>query len=156
MQSYERIPVIRLWHVLLVPLQGEVSDTLAERLTEEVLQQVYAEEVSGLVIDITGLWLVDSHLCSVLSQLAQAAALMGAKTFLSGMKPEVALALETMGVELHGVGATQRLDEALQALGIQLAMEPRHGTETDGWAKANSHGHARPGPSWTSQEDETA
>jgi rsbT antagonist protein RsbS len=122
MQSYERIPVIRLWHVILVPLQGEVSDTLAERLTEEVLRQVHSEEVSGLVIDITGLWMVDSHLCAVLSQIAQAAALMGAKTFLSGMKPEVALTLETMDVELRGVGATQSLNEALEALGIQLVV----------------------------------
>jgi rsbT antagonist protein RsbS len=132
MQSYERIPVIRLWHVILVPLQGEVSDTLAEQLTEEVLRQVHAEEVSGLVIDITGLWLVDSHLCSVLSQIAQAAALMGAKTFLSGMKPEVALTLETMGVELRGVGSTQSLDEALEALGIQLAVHGESGERAQG------------------------
>jgi rsbT antagonist protein RsbS len=131
MQSYERIPVIRLWHVILVPLQGEVSDTLAEQLTEEVLRQVHAEEVSGLVIDITGLWLVDSHLCAVLSQIAQAAALMGAKTFLSGMKPEVALTLETMGVELRGVGSTQSLNEALEALGIQLAVRGVGGEPAD-------------------------
>lgn len=125
MESYERIPVIRLWHVILVPLQGEVSDTLAERLAEEVLRQVHTEEVSVLVIDITGLWDVDSHLCSVLSQIAQAAALMGARTYLSGMKAEVALTLETMGVELRGVGSTQSLHEALEALGIQLAVKAR-------------------------------
>jgi rsbT antagonist protein RsbS len=123
MQTYERIPIIRLWHVLLVPLQGDVTDTLAEKLTEEVLQRVHAEEVTGLVIDVTGLWLVDSHLCAVLSRIAEAAALMGAKTYLSGMKPDVALTLETMGVQLRGVGSTRSLDEALEALGIRLATE---------------------------------
>ena len=76
MQSYERIPIIRLWKVLLVPLQGDVTDTLADRLTEEVLARVHAEEVAGLVIDVTGLWLVDSHLCAVLSRLAEATALV--------------------------------------------------------------------------------
>jgi rsbT antagonist protein RsbS len=126
MQTYERIPIIRLWHVLLVPLQGDVTDTLAEKLTEEVLQRVHAEEVTGLVIDVTGLWLVDSHLCAVLSRIAEAAALMGAKTYLSGMKPDVALTLETMGVQLRGVGSTRSLDEALEALGIRLAS-----TQTD-------------------------
>jgi rsbT antagonist protein RsbS len=100
-----------------------VTDTLAEKLTEEVLQRVHAEEVTGLVIDVTGLWLVDSHLCAVLSRIAEAAALMGAKTYLSGMKPDVALTLETMGVQLRGVGSTRSLDEALEALGIRLATD---------------------------------
>ncbi len=123
MQTYERIPIIRLWHVLLVPLQGDVTDTLAEKLTSEILERVHAEEVSGLVIDVTGLWLVDSHLCAVLSRIAEAAALMGARTYLSGMKPDVAMTLETMGVQLRGVGSTRSLDEALEALGIRLVTD---------------------------------
>lgn len=120
MQTYERIPIIRLWKVLLVPLQGDVTDTLADRLTEEVLARVHAEEVAGLVIDVTGLWLVDSHLCAVLSRLSEATALMGARTFISGIKPDVALTLETMGVELRGARACLRLDDALLALGVRF------------------------------------
>lgn len=120
MQTYERIPIIRLWKVLLVPLQGDVTDTLADRLTEEVLTRVHAEDVAGLVIDVTGLWLVDSHLCAVLSRLAEATALMGAKTFISGIKPDVALTLETMGVELRGARTCRSLDEALYALGVRF------------------------------------
>jgi rsbT antagonist protein RsbS len=139
MQTYERIPIIRLWHVLLVPLQGDVTDTLAEKLTEEVLERVHAEEVTGLVIDVTGLWLVDSHLCAVLSRIAEAAALMGAKTFLSGMKPDVALTLETMGVQLRGVGSTRSLDEALEALGIRLATDTET-TEEDDEPEVNGAG----------------
>src|SRR6187401_1886617 len=75
---YSRIPIIKLWHLLLVPLQGELTDELAGQLTNEVLEQIHKFGSSGLVIDITGLWLVDSHLCAVLSQLSSAASLMGA------------------------------------------------------------------------------
>jgi rsbT antagonist protein RsbS len=120
MQTHLGIPIIRLWRVLLVPLQGDVTDSLAEQLTEDILRRVHSEEVTGLVIDVTGLWLIDSHLCALLSRIAQAAALMGAKTYLSGMKPDVAMTLETMGIELKGVGSTRRLDQALEALGIRL------------------------------------
>lgn len=120
MQTQLGIPIIRLWRVLLVPLQGDVTDSLAEQLTEDILRRVHSEEVTGLVIDVTGLWLIDSHLCALLSRIAQAAALMGAKTYLSGMKPDVAMTLETMGIELKGVGSTRRLDQALEALGIRL------------------------------------
>ncbi|MBC7171435.1 MAG: STAS domain-containing protein [Polyangiaceae bacterium] len=132
MQTYERIPIIRLWQILLVPLQGEVTDSLAEKLTSEILHRVHLEEVTGLVIDVTGLWLVDSHLCAVISRIAEAAALMGARTFLSGMKPEVAMTLETMGIELRGASSTRSLDEALEALGVRLVTDRDESIEIDG------------------------
>jgi len=116
--GYQRIPIIKLWTLLLVPLQGELTDELANQLTTEVLSRIHEEGCSGLVIDITGLWLVDSHLCAVLSELSSSASLMGARTLLSGMKPDIALTLETMGVELRGVRTTLNLEDALGALGV--------------------------------------
>jgi rsbT antagonist protein RsbS len=116
--GYQRIPIIKLWTLLLVPLQGELTDELANQLTTEVLARIHEDGCSGLVIDITGLWLVDSHLCAVLSELSSAASLMGARTLLSGMKPDIALTLETMGVELRGVRTTLNLEDALSALGV--------------------------------------
>jgi rsbT antagonist protein RsbS len=117
-EDYDRIPIIKLWNLLLIPLQGEMNDSLATRLTGEVLDRIHQLGCSGLVIDITGLWLVDSHLCAVLSQLSSAASLMGARTFISGMKPEIALTLETMGVQLKGVATTLDLEDALELLGV--------------------------------------
>jgi rsbT antagonist protein RsbS len=117
--GYQRIPIIKLWTLLLVPLQGELTDNLANQLTTEVLARIHEQGCSGLIIDITGLWLVDSHLCAVLSELSTAASLMGARTLLSGMKPDIALTLETMGVELKGVRTTLNLEDALSALGVR-------------------------------------
>ena len=115
----QSIPIIKLWHLLLVPLQGELTDDLANQLTTEVLQRIHELGCSGLLIDITGLWLVDSHLCAVLSHLSRAASSMGAKTFISGMKADIALTLETMGVELDGVRTTLDLESALLMLGVR-------------------------------------
>jgi rsbT antagonist protein RsbS len=116
---YSRVPIIKVWNLLLIPLQGEMTDELANELTNEVLDRIHQLGCLGLVIDITGLWIVDSHLCAVLSQLSAAAALMGARTLISGMKPDIALALETMGVQLKGVSTTLDLEDALELLGIQ-------------------------------------
>src|SRR5215472_10417383 len=116
---YSRIPIIKLWHILLVPLQGELTDDLADRLTEEVLDRIHREGSSGIVIDITGLWMVDSHLCSVLSQLSGSAALLGAKTVISGLKPDIALTLETMGIELGAISTALDLEGALVRLGMR-------------------------------------
>lgn len=116
--AYSRVPIIKLWNLLLIPLQGEMTDELANQLTNEVLDRIHQLGCGGLVIDITGLWIVDSHLCAVLSQLSAAAALMGARTFISGMKPDIALTLETMGVQLKGVSTTLDLEGALELLGV--------------------------------------
>jgi rsbT antagonist protein RsbS len=118
-ENYDRIPIIKLWHLLLVPLQGEMTDSLSRDLMSEVLDHIHRDGSSGLVIDITGLWMIDSHLCSVLSQISAAASLMGAKTIICGMKPEIALTLETMGVEFGSITATLDLEGALDLLGVK-------------------------------------
>lgn len=113
-----RIPIIKLWHLLLVPLQGDVDDALAERLSEEVLNLVHSTEVNGLVLDVTGLWMMDSHLCAAVSRLAQAAALMGTKTIICGMTPETAMTLQTMGLDLGEIETVLSLEQALERQGI--------------------------------------
>ena len=117
-EAYNHIPIIKLWHLLLVPLQGEMTDDVASRLMAEVLERIYRDGSSGLVIDITGLWIIDSHLCSVLSQISDAAALMGATSVICGMKPEIALTLETMGVHLDNITSSLDLEGALSLLGV--------------------------------------
>jgi hypothetical protein len=47
---------------------------------------------------------------------------MGARTFISGMKPDIALTLETMDLQLKGVSTTLDLEGALQLLGIENPM----------------------------------
>jgi rsbT antagonist protein RsbS len=145
--DYQRIPIIKLWTLLLVPLQGELTDNLANQLTSEVLTRIHEDGCSGLVIDITGLWIVDSHLCAVLSELSSAASLMGARTLLSGMKPDIALTLETMGVELKGVRTTLNLEDALSALGVRApdadyADEPRSFGSSTSFDSADPNGGA--------------
>lgn len=118
MSDYNRIPIIKLWRLLLVPLQGEIDDKAAATLSAEVLDRIHATDVSGLVIDVTGLWIMDSHLCALLTRLAQAASLMGTKTILCGMTAETAMTLQAMGLELDGFDATLSLEQALEQHGV--------------------------------------
>jgi rsbT antagonist protein RsbS len=72
------------------------------------------------VLDLTGVWIMDSHLCSVLSNLASAARLMGTPTIISGLSPEIAMTLQTMGVELESVQTALSLEQALAMLGLDV------------------------------------
>jgi rsbT antagonist protein RsbS len=114
-----RVPIIKVWDILLVPLQGEITDDMAAQVRAEVLERIHSEGATGLVIDVTALWVMDSHLCSVISRLAAASSLMGARTFLCGMNPDIALTIHAMGLDLEAVQATLSLEEALEVLGVQ-------------------------------------
>ena len=68
--SRETIPVIELWGHLLVPLQGDISDTQMQDVVDTVLHRISKHGAEGLVIDTSGIWILDSHLCAGLGKLA--------------------------------------------------------------------------------------
>jgi rsbT antagonist protein RsbS len=119
------IPVISLWGQLLVPLQGDISDQQMVDLSTTVLLRIANREGGGgLIIDASGVWLVDSHLCAAVARLANAARLMGVPTVVCGLSGDVVLTLQAMGLELGGVVTSLGLDEALGELGITVQVSP--------------------------------
>ncbi|WP_437900805.1 STAS domain-containing protein [Sorangium sp. So ce124] len=156
----KRLPIINLWDRILVPIQGDVTDDLAEQLNTEVLRAIHESGAKGLVIDLTAVWIMDSHLCAVLSNLASAARLMGTPTILSGLSPEIAMTLQAMGVELEAVKTALTLEQALTMLGLEVRRaEARdedddeddddlfddEDEDDDGW-EADDRGDARRSP----------
>jgi rsbT antagonist protein RsbS len=129
MESQNPLPFIKLWGNLLVPLQGEVTDNLAERISSEVLNLVYESEVHNVIIDITGLWLLDSHICSMLATLGASAKLMGAHTIVCGMSAEIAQTLQTMDIGLDNLQSALSVEEAFDLIGVKVEI-PDHGDAT--------------------------
>jgi rsbT antagonist protein RsbS len=119
-KELRRLPIIKLWDRIVVPIQGEITDELAGQLSTEILRVIHQSGAHGLVLDLTGVWIMDSHLCSVLSNLASAARLMGTPTIISGLSPEIAMTLQTMGVELESVRTALTLEQALAMLGLDV------------------------------------
>ncbi len=117
------IPVIELWGRLVVSLQGDVTDSQMERLRSSVLDRIRDRGARGLVIDASGMWLVDSHLCSMLGRLVLAARLMGTQAVLCGLTPEVVITLEEMGIHLEGIDTALSLEAALERLGVRPEAE---------------------------------
>ena len=130
----ERVPVIQLWDFLLVPLQGDITDSRAEQLRSTVLQRIEVAGARALIVDASGLVLVDSHLCALLADLARAARLMGAQTILSGLDPGVAQTLMEMGVELSGIEAVTTLERAFTRVGIRYENDEREEARDLAWS----------------------
>ena len=71
----ERVPVLRLGGDIIVSLQGDLEDTVALRLQDDLINEVADHPTRGVVIDISGLDVVDSFVGRVFGNLASMAKL---------------------------------------------------------------------------------
>ncbi|MET9452587.1 STAS domain-containing protein [Streptomyces cinerochromogenes] len=110
------VPVLALGDVLLVSLQGELHDGMAEQLQHDITSRVATSRVTGVVIDISGVEIVDSFLGRVLAEIASTARLLAARTVLAGMRPAVAITLVELGLTLPGLVTALDVDRAMELL----------------------------------------
>ena len=110
------IPILRLGDVLLTTVHVELRDAVAQAFQADVLAAIERHRVTGLVVDISGLEMVDTYVARILAETGRMARLMGAETVLCGMRPEVAATLVRMGYFMEGVHAALDLDEGLELL----------------------------------------
>ena len=114
------IPVLRLGDILLVTVHIDLEDDIAHVLQNDLLVAIEKHGSRGLLIDISGLDMVDSYVARVLAETGQMAKLMGAVTVLVGMRPEVAATLVRMGYAMGGIRAALDVEDGLALLGYQL------------------------------------
>ncbi|MFI8304651.1 STAS domain-containing protein [Streptomyces sp. NPDC085927] len=97
------VPVLRLGDILLVTLQGDLHDSTAQQLQQDLSETIVSAGVTGVVIDISGVEIVDSFLGRVLAEIAAQASLLAARTVVAGMRPAVAITLVELGLTLPGL-----------------------------------------------------
>ena len=89
--------------VLVMPLIGRIDARRANQILESLLTGIQAQQADLAIIDITGVNLVDTHVAHVLLQAARAVKLLGAQVVLTGLRPEIAQTLVSLGVDLSNV-----------------------------------------------------
>jgi rsbT antagonist protein RsbS len=113
----ERIPILALGRVLVVSVQGDLLDSVAAALRDDVGERVSAGGVSGVILDVSGVTLVDSYLGRVLTEIAADCSLLGAATVVAGIRPAVAITLVEMGLRLGNARMARSLEAALAMFG---------------------------------------
>jgi rsbT antagonist protein RsbS len=112
-----QIPILRIGSTLLATVHIELRDAVAEAFQADVLLAIEKSGASGLVIDISGLDMVDSYVARIVAETGRMAKLMGTDTVLVGMRPEVAATLVRMGYGMEGVRTALNVDDGLEILG---------------------------------------
>lgn len=117
----DRIPILKLGRALLVSIQVDIHDRLAKALEEDLSQRIVATGAKGVMIDISGLEIVDSFMGRMLDNIAAVSRLLDADTVVVGMRPAVAITLVELGLSLSGVKTALNVERgmALIATGYQ-------------------------------------
>ncbi|WP_437736512.1 substrate-binding domain-containing protein [Sorangium sp. So ce1335] len=107
-------PLIPLFEgVLLVPLIGELDGDRARQVLETVVEGVSRHGARCVLLDITGVPLVDAQVAHALQQTHRAAGLLGARVVLVGVRPEIAARLVALDVDLGDLATRKSLSSAL-------------------------------------------
>ncbi|KOV24798.1 anti-anti-sigma factor [Streptomyces sp. XY152] len=125
------VPVLGLGDVLLVTLQGDLYDSTAHRLQQDLAEAIARSRVTGVVIDISGVEIVDSFLGRVLAEIAAQAELLAARTVVAGMRPAVAVTLVELGLALPGLRTALTTEAAMELL-ARPVVPPRSGGGREG------------------------
>jgi rsbT co-antagonist protein RsbR len=118
-------PVLRVRdRLLILPIIGGLDTQRARQLTQQLLSAIRETRAKMVVIDITGVGMIDLTVANHLVQTVEAARLMGARAIITGLSSEVAQTLVDLGVDLsmmQTVGDLQGgLEEAERLLGYTV------------------------------------
>lgn len=116
----ERIPILRMGEFLLVTIQVDMHDQLALRLQDDLTQAIEKNGAKGVLIDISGLEMVDSFIGRMIADISGMARILDAKTVLVGMQPAVAITLVELGLSLPGVQTALNVERGMQLLRRRL------------------------------------
>jgi rsbT antagonist protein RsbS len=110
------IPILRVGQNLLATVHIELRDQVAEAFQEDVLTELEKRRAAGLIIDVSGIDVVDTYVARILTETARMAKLMGTETVIVGMRPDVAATLIRMGYAMDGVHTALNVDDGLETL----------------------------------------
>ena len=107
-------PVVRLWDgIIAVPLVGTLDSARTQLGMEKMLEALVATEAEHAVIDITGVPTVDTEVAQHLLKTVVAARLMGADCIITGIRPQIAYTIVSLGIEFGDVPTKQTLADGL-------------------------------------------
>lgn len=100
--------------VSVMPLVGTIDTERARLIMENLLEGVVKHRAEVILLDITGVPVVDTMVAHHIIQAADAVRLVGAKCMLVGIRPEIAQTIVTLGINLNEFTTTSTLQRGVE------------------------------------------
>jgi rsbT co-antagonist protein RsbR len=99
--------------IVIMPLIGSMDTRRAQQVMDTLLHGISATKATNVIIDITGVTVVDTQVANAFVRAAQAVRLLGAEVMITGIRPEVAQTLIGLGVDLSGIATSSSLQSGI-------------------------------------------
>ena len=121
-------PILEVWPgILTLPLVGQIDSQRARQIMQGVLDGITQYKAQIVILDITGVPIVDSKVADHLVKTVQAVSLKGARCIFTGISSTVAQTLVTLGIELATLQTAADLragiEKAFNILGLAVVSE---------------------------------
>lgn len=114
--------------ISVMPLVGTIDTERAKLIMENLLHGVVKHRAEVVLLDITGVPVVDTMVAHHIIQAADAVRLVGAKCMLVGIRPEIAQTIVTLGINLNDFTTTSTMQKGVEQA---LALTNRAIVEVD-------------------------
>ena len=105
---------------LLVTIQVDLYDQLAETLETDLIHAIRKHSSRGVLIDISAVSIIDSFMGRILGNIAVMSRIMDAQTVVVGMQPAVAITLVELGLPLPGVISALNVEKGMELLKAKM------------------------------------
>jgi rsbT antagonist protein RsbS len=130
-----RAPMQRTHGCLVVSLQVDLRDAVLQQFQKDLLERTQALQPKGIILDISGLTLFDTHEFAALRRAMDMARLMGCSTVLVGMQPGLAASIAEVDVSCDELLTARSLEEAFVLIDGMRIGPPLEGGGT--WRPAS-------------------
>lgn len=118
-------PVIQVWdRVLALPIVGSLDTERTQEMNEDLLERVVQTGTEIVLLDITGVPVVDTAVARHLLETVAAARLLGCEVMIVGLSAHIAMTLVHLGIDLSGVTTRTTMAKGLELafgrLGLQV------------------------------------
>jgi rsbT co-antagonist protein RsbR len=117
-------PVIQVWPgVLALPIVGTVDTLRAQEMNEAMLDRIVGTGSEIVLLDITGVPVVDTAVARHLLETVAAARLLGAEVMIVGLSARTAMTLVQLGLDLSGVTTRATMAKGLELAFARMGLE---------------------------------
>jgi rsbT co-antagonist protein RsbR len=119
-------PVMEIWNdVLVLPIVGVVDTRRSVLLMNNLLDSIVRTQSRCVIIDVTGVEIVDTSTADYLLRVIRAASLLGSRGVLTGLSSAVAQTLVEIGADLSSIRIFRSIKDGLKDRLALLERETR-------------------------------
>ena len=124
---------------LVASIQIDLTADVLEQFREDLLTQLQAQHARGIILDLSGIEVMDLSDFENIRSTISMAKVMGVSSVVCGMRPGVVASVVLLGADTEEIRAARDLDMAFELLNVPRANEKERKSGDDAKIESDNH-----------------